>query len=138
MIQGCLAELRQIRQHRHAGCFDDGCVHFYFSHRFGKNGICAGLGKCASAINNRIEAIDRKCICACHNHKIVIRFGIHSCLDAVDHLFDGDNRLIGSMSAALLRHLIFNMHGSGASSGHVADGFGNIEGTAPTRVDIDE
>ena len=42
------------------------------------------------------------------------------------------------MTAAFLLYLVLQMNGGGAGLVHVADGTGDVEGAAPTGVDVDQ
>ena len=73
-----------------------------------------------------------------HDDKLRVGTRIHGGLDAVRHLFGRHQFLAGPVAAALGAHLVLDVHGCRAGLDHLADGARNIEGSAPSGVDIDQ
>ena len=113
-------------------------VHAQFGDGFGENHVGAGFYAGLGALDGRLQAFNRQCIGARHNHEIGIHAGIDGGFHAVDHFFKRNNGFVGAVAAAFLRHLVFEMHGGHAGFFHGFDGAGDIECAAPTGVDIDQ
>jgi len=73
-----------------------------------------------------------------HHHEGRIGARVHGCLEAVDHLSRGHQRLAWPVTAALGRHLILEMHAGGSGADQIAAGAGDVEGAAETGVSIDQ
>jgi hypothetical protein len=91
-----------------------------------------------SAVEGGVEAFGGESVGAGHDDEGGVGAGVYGGLDAVDHLFSGDNLLVGAMAAALGLDLVFDVAAGGSGLDEGAYGAREIEGATETGVDVDE
>ena len=107
-------------------------------HGFRENHVGAGLDAGLGAIDSRSMPSTASASVRAMMTKAVVGARIDRGLDAVDHFLLADDGLVGTMTAALLHHLVLDMHAGDVGANHFAHAARDIEGAAPADVDVDQ
>ena len=104
--------------------------------RLGEDHVGAGLDVTLRALDRGLLALDGVRVGARHDHELSVGAAVHRGLDAIDHLVGGDERLAGTVAAALRLHLVLEMAAGRAGADQVRNGAGDVEGRAPAGVGV--
>ena len=105
---------------------------------FGEDHVGAGFDAGGRAVEGGVEAFGGEGVGAGHDDEGGVGAGVDGGLDAVDHLFGGNDLLVGAVAAALGLDLVFDVAAGGSGLDEGADGAGEIEGAAEAGVGVDE
>ena len=133
-----LAELGDVREHRH---FDRGrelAVLVERRERFGEDHVGAGRDVALGALDRGGLPFDGVRVGARHDDEGIVAAAVDGGLDAIGHLVRADQRLAGTVTAALGLHLVFQVHAAGTGTAQLAGRAGDVESRAPTGVGVDE
>ena len=109
---------------------------FKLCHGFGKDHVGPSLNAGLRAVDGRLHTFHSQRISASHDDEAFIRARIHRSLDPVNHFTLTDNGFVGTVTTTFLHHLIFDVESCRAGLCNFARSSGDIEGAAPTGVDI--
>src|SRR5690554_6914877 len=138
VVQRGGTEFGDVGQDRGVDGFGEGFVVAQFVNGFGEDAVSSGCDASFGAVDGGFQAFFLEGIGAGHDEEVFVLASIGSGLDAVNHFFFGHNLFVRAVATTLLGNLVFNMHSRGAGALHFANGTANVEGTAPTGVDVDQ
>ena len=118
--QRCGTELGDVGQDRHVQFLHETLVRRQVVGGLGEDAVGARFQAGAGAIDRRVQALFLERVGARDDKEVLVGAGVGGGLDAVHHLRLGDDFLIGAVAAALLRHLVFQVHGAGAGAAPTA------------------
>ena len=106
--------------------------------RFGEDHVGAGVNVRSRPVERRRATLARERVRARHDDEVFVAPRIDSCFESIAHLFDGDGRLVRTMTAAFRLLLVFDVDCRDTGTFHFAHGARDVESAAETRVDVDE
>ncbi len=132
------AELGDVGEDGNVGALGEGAVLGKLGDGFGEDHVGARFYTGCSAIKGGVEAFGGKGVGAGHDDEVGVGAGVDGGLDAVGHLFGGDDLFVGAVAAALGLDLVFDVAAGGSGLDERADGAGEVEGSAEAGVDVYE
>ena len=97
----------------------------------------AGFDVALRALDRGVWPFDRVRVGARHDHERIVGAAVDGGLDAIDHLVGADQRLAGTMTAALGLHLVLEVQAGGAGADQLARRARDVESGAPAGVGVE-